>query len=116
MTRPAFRAPARNLVDFAPADEESGIGFVAPGLQLGHDARTGGLRQGAEFLCLIVEAWSIQTDVQQQCTFTAARTIKQPSLPVPGNGNQASVSSSSIEGTRTLRAVPSRWRACRPSG
>jgi hypothetical protein len=50
--------------------------------------------------------------VQQQRAFTAARSIKQPFLRAPGLGNQSSVSSSSMDGTRTLRAGTTVEMAC----
>jgi len=51
-------------------------------------------------------------NLRLQRAFTAAWAIEQPSLRVPGNGTQSSVSSSSMAGTRTLRAGTTVEMAC----
>ncbi len=102
----------RDLIDLAAADEELRIRAVAPRIHFDHDGGAGRFGQRAKFLDLIVETRPLQTDVQQQRAFTAAGAIEQPSLRVPGNGTQSSVSSSSMAGTRTLRAGTTVEMAC----
>ena len=93
-----------DLLDLATAYEELGVGPVASRIDLGHDRRASGFGQRTELLDFIFEARPVQTDMQQQRAFPAAWPIEQPSLRLPGNGNQSSVSSSSMAGTQIGRA------------
>src|SRR6185369_2293836 len=70
----------RDLFDLAAADEVFRIGTIASRLNFGYDFGSGGLRERAELLGLVLVTGTVQANVEQKRAFATARTIKQPCL------------------------------------
>jgi hypothetical protein len=113
------RSDARaHFLDLAGAHEESWIGGLAGSGHHFKDRRASGARQRGELLYAICLGCTPEPDADQDCTFTATRSVEQLALTLAAHGHIQPAGASSTGGSsssadrRTLRAGTTVEIAC----